>query len=1074
LRLDSLESISVTESSDQNKPAREEPRQASDHPATGHQHSPAASPSAEEAGAETGEGLPEDFELTPELVEEEAIRGDFVLRWAAVLLAVLYGSTLITHTQTLVEIRAGEHLLSHGILPDGTDPFAYTTEGRVWRNHAWLFDLILAGVYGVAGATGLTAFKGILAGLVFWCVVTISRPHTPTWWNAIVAVISAVACAPFFTARPELVTLLGVALLLRLIHQWRYETPPRLNWKLPVLFLLWCNMDPRMYLGLVILLVAAVGESLRRKEHPDSPQFPRRMLWQTVGLCFAAALVNPFGWHSLLAAWEIHAVGDPAAREMFGALIRQEDLYYFNLLHDGWWLRPRIPLIAALIVGGLALVSFYLNYTRLNVAHILLWILVAALALATGRELGPAVLVCCMIANLNCQDWYRESFHLNYSVRKLELLFSRGGRALTVLGFVATAYLAIGGYAFEGYETRIGFGFENILDNALVGLEADLAESYDDRPFNFTAPQGDMLIWTGKRVFFDSRLALFAGEGERDLLAEHRRAHRAMRLTEGELMGTEESDANVWRAVFEKYNLTLALPQLTGRDPDYATYNDLMLSRQAEDGQSEWQLTHLGPSAASFYRMADEPPEYREFLQTHRFNFLEEAFRKKREGEEAQPFERGDFPRAETAYRRYLTSRREVIPKPLALARHFAQYLEQADLDRIRMDLPTLSAISCLAIRNANEALSENPESSLAFSLLGEIYQYLLQIEPSLWQAAQASYDSAPRYMQSLLSFHQARIGNPTNPRTLFRLRDLYLSQNRMQMAREIAAELDTVLENNPEIARNVGSQAQSENSRLLTELNKEIEPVLEQIRKQEQEPESDPLRLASILASQNFHPEAIRILKERPELRDPGRTQESMLRRFQAEYLWGLCHLETGQAEEAYSTFQKLEPELEQLQHLEGLLFSSLAAMGHADYRKAISARRRISQLTETRALMGLLATAPLSGDSEIYNLNRVQSYLSWMSGDREMQVQNLWWIGVLELERGRNEEAGELFERILEISPDTPMRPLAANYLYAIRGTRRDPFSPGDRIPITPDIFAPDPEDAPRDGGEPEEGTN
>lgn len=1015
---------------------------------------------------QTAEGLPEEFELTPDLVEEEAIRGDFVLRWSAVLLAVMFGCTLITHTETLVEVRAGEYLLSHGILPDGTDPFAYTTEGRVWRNHAWLFDIVLAGVYRIGGAVGLTVFKALLAGLVFWCVVTISRPRTSTWWNAIVATIGAVACAPFFTARPELVTLLGVALLLRTIHAWRYEPKPSLNWKLPVLFLFWANMDPRMYLGLLILFVAACGESLRRKVHPDSPQFPRGVLWQTVGLCFLAALINPFGWHSLLSAWNIHAVSDPATREVLGSYLHLEDLYYFNLMHPAWWNSPRIPFIAALTISGLALISFYLNYTRLNIAHILLWLLVAGLAFATGREIGPAVVVCCMIASLNCQDWYRESFSLEYSVRKLELLFSRGGRALTVLAFVATAYLGIRGYAFEGYETRIGFGFENVLDNALAGLETDLADSYDDRPFNFTARQGDMLIWTGKQVFFDSRIGLFTGSGEGDLIAEHQRAHTAMRLTEGELRGTDKSDAEIWQAIFDKYNLTLALPHLTGTNPDYQMYNDLMLSRQSADGPSDWSLTHLGPSAASFYRQANQPPEYQEFLKKHRFNFLDEAFRKQRDEEDALSFERGDFPQPETAYERYLTSRREVVPKQLALARHYAHYLEQADLDRIRMDIPTLAAISCLSIRNANEALSENPESSQAFLLLGEIYRYLLKIEPAHWQAIQTTYDPSQRYMQSMLAYQQSRIGNPESPGTLFRLRDLYLSQNRLQMAHEIAIQLQKLLARDKPAAELFGSQAQTQNTELVEELGRQIDPILENVRKLEIDEKPDPFQLASELANQMFHLEAIRILKAHPELREPGQQDQQSLRRFQAEFLWGLCHLETGDAEEAYQTFQKLEVEFEQLQKISdfqpqivtGYLYSSLAAVGHADYRKAISARRSIAQITENRSLMGLLVVAPLVGDAERYNLRRVQSYFSWISGDRELLIQNMWWIAVMELERGRNEAGAEIFKRILEISPDTPLRPLVIRYLYALGEEKLDPIGPGDRIPVTPDLFAPD----------------
>lgn len=56
--------------------------------------------------------LPDYEPLTPELVEDEAIRGDFVIRWAVVLLALLFGWTQIDDTSLLVRIRNGQQRFS--------------------------------------------------------------------------------------------------------------------------------------------------------------------------------------------------------------------------------------------------------------------------------------------------------------------------------------------------------------------------------------------------------------------------------------------------------------------------------------------------------------------------------------------------------------------------------------------------------------------------------------------------------------------------------------------------------------------------------------------------------------------------------------------------------------------------------------------------------------------------------------------------------------------------------------------------------------------------------------------------
>ena len=96
------------------------------------------------AESDRAAGLPQDEPLTPELLEDEAIRGDFMLRWAVVLLAFLLGCTEVGDTQTLVHVKTGQYLLSHGVLPPRTDVFSSTAADRPWINLAWLFDIVLA------------------------------------------------------------------------------------------------------------------------------------------------------------------------------------------------------------------------------------------------------------------------------------------------------------------------------------------------------------------------------------------------------------------------------------------------------------------------------------------------------------------------------------------------------------------------------------------------------------------------------------------------------------------------------------------------------------------------------------------------------------------------------------------------------------------------------------------------------------------------------------------------------------------------------------------------------------------
>ena len=173
---------------------------------------PPETPSASaEAPPPAADDLPEWEPLTPELVEDEAIRGDFVMRWAVVGLAILLGCSQIADTKTLVHVKSGEYLASHGILPPANDVFSYTRSDQPWVNPSWLFDLATAGVNSIGDGIALSIFQAILAAATFALIVHIVRPGIRTWWGSICAALALLACFRQFTVQPELITLLGVA-----------------------------------------------------------------------------------------------------------------------------------------------------------------------------------------------------------------------------------------------------------------------------------------------------------------------------------------------------------------------------------------------------------------------------------------------------------------------------------------------------------------------------------------------------------------------------------------------------------------------------------------------------------------------------------------------------------------------------------------------------------------------------------------------------------------------------------------------------------------------------------------------
>ncbi len=206
-----------------------------------------------EKPAETApaEELPEQIELTPEIIEDEALRNDFMLRLAVVLLAVLFACTQIGETRTLVHVKAGEYMASHGVLPPRTDVFTYTAAEPALGE----FVVVVRFVFGgrVCRRRRDRAYRGQSPDRRRHVLrVPQSRPARRALLVGFDLRGAGLDClfAGQLTFEPQLITLLGLSLTLWIILRWQHSKTSASLWPLVPVFLLWCNMDPRAFFGL--------------------------------------------------------------------------------------------------------------------------------------------------------------------------------------------------------------------------------------------------------------------------------------------------------------------------------------------------------------------------------------------------------------------------------------------------------------------------------------------------------------------------------------------------------------------------------------------------------------------------------------------------------------------------------------------------------------------------------------------------------------------------------------------------------------------------------------------------------
>jgi hypothetical protein len=331
---------------------------------------------------------------------------------------------------------------------------------------------------------------------------------------------------------------------------------------------------------------------------------------------------------------------------------------------------------------------------------------------------------------LNAQVWYRQRFGQVYSIDWRELLFSRGGRAVTVLCFFVLAWLILSGRLDGPGGKRTGVGFEGYLANAMNDYQNMKGSVIDDRPFNFSIRQGDLMIWSGLKSFIDSRVNLFYDAGDFSIMAIHKRTRAA--LQKGRRVVAGSGQTSVWRETFEKYQIRQAWPRLHGSSPapDYVTFFDLLES-------SDFKLTQLNSSTAVFVRNDPDDETAANYVKEKEYDPVRLAFRTNLTAENEGPRE---FPKPATTYDNIFSLRRPSVPSAILNAKHHYRYaLQIAAMTKGAGALnPAPCAAALQAIRFANDGLRVDPNCADGYRILGDLYAFFGQIEITIATNAQS------------------------------------------------------------------------------------------------------------------------------------------------------------------------------------------------------------------------------------------------------------------------------------------------------------------------------------------------
>ncbi|MEA2699619.1 MAG: hypothetical protein QOI66_3890 [Myxococcales bacterium] len=284
-------------------------------------------------------------------------------------------------------LAAGREMVrTHALL--WTDPFSSGAAGRPWIDVHWLFQLAVYAIYGVAGLGGLVVVKCAMVAtgvLVLRAAVVESRSTRAAEALFAVAMVAALfVCRQLLLVRPIIPTLLLLAVFFRQLESFRRRGDVRSLLWLPLLQIVWSNLQGLAALGPGLVAAFAGGALLcHPRKRDDDAVVARQQRWLLACLagCLLACLLTPYGLGAPRLAWQLLLRLVPGAANVYSSNIA-ENVPPWSLgsaaREQFWHLRWFLAFLA---------ISFVAGRRRLVASHCFIAVALVALAIIANRNI---------------------------------------------------------------------------------------------------------------------------------------------------------------------------------------------------------------------------------------------------------------------------------------------------------------------------------------------------------------------------------------------------------------------------------------------------------------------------------------------------------------------------------------------------------------------------------------------------------------------------------------------------------------------------------------------------------------
>ncbi|MFZ4521654.1 MAG: tetratricopeptide repeat protein [Bacteroidales bacterium] len=273
-------------------------------------------------------------------------------------------------------LKYGKWIVTNLQVPT-TDQSTYTVTDHAYTDLHWLFQVIIYGVYKVAGYTGISLFVCLLSVMLFLLVLLrLRNGKVPLSLTSIALLTTFLVIEPRITPRPEMFTFIFLTFTLFILDRYTGQRK-NLLYLLPITMLLWSNMHALFILGLLTISIYFAGITVRTRK------IDRKLLIVTL-LSWLMCLINPYGINGFSLPLELLTRFDP--NNIYNQHI-QEFIPFF--LQTRFVLRDFL-FIMLLLLGSLVIIPLI---RKRNLHEVLLLLIFGFLAITSIRNIPLFVIV---------------------------------------------------------------------------------------------------------------------------------------------------------------------------------------------------------------------------------------------------------------------------------------------------------------------------------------------------------------------------------------------------------------------------------------------------------------------------------------------------------------------------------------------------------------------------------------------------------------------------------------------------------------------------------------------------------